>query len=126
LKKQEIIREQSLATLNDIIATYNKNGYVIMPGSLQLITSTKTNFWIVILEKELVINSSVSEKKHFDFTNLVLNTLINTNNNKILTIKAVREATRVTDSEGQTLSIMGLKEAKDMVEDIICKANQNW
>jgi ribosomal protein L7/L12 len=124
LKKQEIIREQSLATLNDIIATYNKNGYVIMPGSLQLITSTKTNFWIVILEKELVINSSVSEKKHFDFTNLVLNTLINTNNNKILTIKAVREATRVTDSEGQTLSVMGLKEAKDMVEDIICKANQ--
>jgi ribosomal protein L7/L12 len=126
LKKQEIIREQSLATLNDIIATYNKNGYVIMPGSLQLITSTKTNFWIVILEKELVINSSVSEKKHFDFTNLVLNTLITTNNNKIAAIKAVRETTRVTGSDGQTICVMGLKEAKDMVDDIIYKANQRW
>jgi len=130
MKKQEIIREQSLETLNTIIATYNKNGYVIMPGSLNLITSTKTNFWIVILEKEIITTpgygdtSPVSEKKHFDFTNLVLNTLISINNNKIAAIKAVRETTRVTGSDGKSICVMGLKEAKDMVDDIIYKANQ--
>ena len=121
MKKQEIIRETSLSTLNNIIATYNENGYVIMPGSLQLITSTKTNFWVVIMEQELVINNSVSEIKHIDFLNLVLNTLMATNNNKISAIKAVRESTRVTGSDGQTICVMRLKEAKDIVEDIMYK-----
>ena len=126
MKKQEIVREQSLETLNTIISTYNKNGYVIMPGSLQLVTSTKTKFWIVILEKEIVINSSLSEKKHFDFTNLVLNTLISTNNNKIAAIRAVRESTIVTGSDCETICVMGLKEAKDIVEDIMYKATQTY
>jgi hypothetical protein len=64
MKKQEIIREQSLETLNTIIATYNKNGYVIMPGSLQLITSTKTNFWIVILEKEIITTPGYVQRRN--------------------------------------------------------------
>ena len=126
MKKQEIIRETSLSTLNNIIATYNENGYVIMPGSLQLITSTKTNFWVVIMEQELVINNFLSEKKHFDFTNLVLNTLISTNNNKIAAIRAVRESTIVTGSDCETICVMGLKEAKDIVEDIMYKATQTY
>jgi ribosomal protein L7/L12 len=50
--------------------------------------------------------------------------LISTNNNKIAAIKAVRETTRVTGSDGKSICVMGLKEAKDMVDDIIYKANQ--
>ena len=86
MKKQEIIRETSLSTLNNIIATYNENGYVIMPGSLQLITSTKTNFWIVILEKDLVINNYVPVKKDIDITQLVLDNLKLTNNKKAIEV----------------------------------------
>jgi ribosomal protein L7/L12 len=124
MKTQEIIREQSLENLNTIIANYNNTGYVIMPGSLQLITTTKTNFWIVIMERDIPLTTPyINSIPSYDSSqrSLVLNVLTTSGGNKIHTIKQLRESTREVNQQGETTYVMGLKEAKDIVDDIISK-----